>query len=324
MRFMQGHLHGLGWEMQRLPLGRIVVSLQELWGFDRAALDESMTIGAWRTQPRRKPRSIISDTRDHRILHSLSWAGFLSTSQIERLHFPSRRTAQRRLRALLDHGFVRAALQGTCLHLQNVYTLTTKGGALLESRGVTRVRPRHLVRAQKLRHALAVRDVFVAFSLAEQAGTIHLDDFRFEDDLAKEPVFQSVGIIPDALALVRRQDAVITVGCEVDLGSETGRMLRSKCGIWADILRSRRLGPIQLLIVVAGVGRADNIRRVLNEVGCSGVTTLLDSVITQPLGILDCLYARGIRAERMGSADNHMGFRVVDEASAGAFRIFVP
>ena len=277
----------------------------EMRRIHRAALDSTMTIGAWRTEARQKAKSVVGKTRDLSVLHSLAWAGFLSTGQIERLHFPSRRTVQRRLRALLDHGLVRACLQGTSLHLQNVYALTPKGAAHLDAQGISDAKPRRVVRAQKLEHALAVRDLFVAFFVADQSNTIQLEDFRFEDDLAKEPIFQSVGIIPDGLAIVRRGEVRLTVGCEVDLGSETGRMLKAKCALWAELLRPKPFGPMELLFVVSGNGRSNTIERLMTEVECPGLTVLRSSVIKQPLQVIDGLFVRTIRALRIGVSKTH-------------------
>lgn len=283
-----------------------------------------MTIGHWRTRPRSHARSAIGATRDARVLQSLGWAGFLATGQIERLHFPSRRTAQRRLRALLDHGLVRACLQGTSLHLQNVYALTAKGSDWLGSRGTAGVKPRRVVRLQKLEHALAVRDLFVAFSWADQAGHIELEDFRFEDDLAREPVFQSAGIIPDGLALLRHGRHRLTVGCEIDLGSETGRMLQSKCTSWAQLLRSKALGQMELLFVVAGPARAKTITDLMIAVGAASSCVLRSTVIERPLEVLGSLFARSVRAARIGAPENHQAFQILSVASEGAFRICDP
>jgi hypothetical protein len=269
-----------------------------------------MMIGHWRTRPKSNARSAIEVTRDARVLQSLGWAGFLSTGQIERLHFPSRRTAQRRLRALLDHGLVRACLQGSSLHLQNIYALTGKGADWLAARGIAGVRPRRVVRLQKLEHALAVRDLFVAFSLADQAGHVEFEDFRFEDDLAREPIFQSAGIIPDGLALIRHENHGLTVGCEIDLGSETGRMLQSKCTLWAQLLHSNAFGRMELLFVVAGQARAKTIADLMTAVGATSFCILRSTVIERPLEVASSLFARSVRAARIGVLENHQGFHV--------------
>jgi len=287
--------------------------LSQMWCDNCTAVDEAMSIGAWRTVPRKKAKSIVGRSRDTRVVCSVNWAGFLSTSQIERLHFPSRRTAQRRLRALLDHRLIRACLQGTSLHLQNVYALAPAGVAYLESRGITGDRPRRIVRAQKLEHALAVRDLFVAFCVAAQSNRIELQDFRFEDDLAREAIFQAAGIIPDGLAMVRHGDRQLAVGCEIDLGSETRRMLESKCEHWAELLRKHPFGPMKLLFVVAGVGRKKAIELLLEKAGCPGITVLRSSVITEPFEVVERLFARAIRAARIGELENEKVFRILSK-----------
>ena len=307
--------------MRNLWCRGVFFPVLEMRRIDCAALDSIMTIGAWRTEPRQKAKSVVGKTRDLSVLHSLAWAGFLSTGQVERLHFPSRRTTQRRLRALLDHGLLRACLQGTSLHLQNVYALTPKGVAHLESGGVTDVKPRRVVRAQKLEHALAVRDLFVAFFITDQCNGIQLDDFRFEDDLAEEPVFQSAGIIPDGLAIVRQGDVRLTIGCEIDLGSETKRMLKAKCALWAELLRSKPLGAMQLLFVVSSPGQRNSIEHLLNEADCSSLTVLRSSVIKEPIRAVEGLYARALRAPRIGISKTHEEFQLVGKATDRPFRI---
>jgi hypothetical protein len=287
----------------------------------RSALDARMMIGARRTKPKRRVRSNVDQARDLRILQSLAWAGFLSTGQIERLHFPSRRTAQRRLRALLDHGLVRACLQGMSLHLQNVYALTATGSEFLAARGVQGTKPRRVVRFQKLEHALAVRDLFVAVSMAANVNAIELEDFRFEDDLAKEPVFQSAGIIPDGLAFVRRGDDRRVIGCEIDLGSETGRMLKAKCALWVQLLRSAVFDKMDLLFVVVGAGRASTISDIMADAGAQCSCVLRCLLIEHPLELVDGLFAQTIRAARIGAPEITEGFQLVEKIAPGGFRI---
>lgn len=325
MRFVQGNIYGLGRrQLSYMRLESLVDFVREMRGVTRVALDTAMTIGAWRTVRRVGARSAIGDTRDIRVLRSLAWAGFLSTGQIERLHFPSRRTTQRRLRALLDHGLVRACLQGTSLHLQNVYALTLKGAEHLAARGVVGVRPRRVVRLQKLEHALAVRDLFVAFSLSEPYAGIELEDFRFEDDLAKEPLFQSAGIIPDGLAVVRQGTQQYTIGCEIDLGTETGRMLKAKCALWAELLRSRAVGSLELLFVIAGPGRAKTIQALMTEAGGRCACILRSLVIAKPLEVVGGLFAPPIRAVRIGEPVIGEQHQLVMADPEGAFRICDP
>jgi hypothetical protein len=164
-------------------------------------------------------------------LSDIAWAGVLSTRQVCRIHFPSRRRAQRRLRALLDHGLVRAHLQGEALHRENVYTLTSLGVDRLIERGAFPdgpPRPFRVPRPQKFAHALAVREVFVAFRSAEREERLRLTDFRFEEELAGGWLGRDAGLIPDGLAVVESGGSEQVLLVEVDLGTETTTTLRAK------------------------------------------------------------------------------------------------
>lgn len=162
-----------------------------------------------RTPKRLRPRpgnaAVVGSERDLRVLSEIGWLGMLTTGQVERLAFPSRRRAQRRLRCYLDQGLVRAHLQGDAMHRDNLWTLTTAGLAFLASRDVdTRDlkthRPR--TRSPKLRHAVLVRDVAVALLVLETRGILNVSDVRLDTDLAGDPVMRSVGIVPDGYAVL--------------------------------------------------------------------------------------------------------------------------
>jgi hypothetical protein len=224
-----------------------------------------------RVAPSPVPHGTPTATRDVDVLASVAWAGFLTTAQVERLHFPSRRRAQRRLRVLFDHGLLRAHLQGESLHKDNVYTLTSRGLDLLVEHG--RIEEdaviRRLPRPGKLRHAVAIRDVFVALVLAEEEDVLDLEDFRFEEDLASEPVFKAAGLIPDAIVLERRDDDISATGIEVDLGTETRATLSAKCTAWARLLAHPAAvfgaARARLLFVAEREGRRSTIAKVLTD-----------------------------------------------------------
>src|SRR5258708_2893417 len=89
-----------------------------------------------RLRPEPARRGAIGSERDLRVLSELGWAGVLTTGHVERLAFPSRRRAQRRLRTYLDAGLVRAQLQGEAMHRDNVWTITKAGLEFIADRGV--------------------------------------------------------------------------------------------------------------------------------------------------------------------------------------------
>ncbi len=81
---------------------------------------------AERLEPDRDATSVVG-TADLENLLLTARAGYLTTGLYERVTPRSRRRTQRRLRALLDHGLLRAHLQGDALHREQVYTVTAAG-----------------------------------------------------------------------------------------------------------------------------------------------------------------------------------------------------
>ena len=282
-----------------------------------------------RCRPNRDPRSIVGSGRDIAILESLAWAGVLGTSQVRRLHFPSRRTAERRLRALLDHGLVRSRLQGETLQRDNLHALTARGAELLvELRGLdpASVCLARFPRSAKLRHALAVRDVFVAFALAERAGHVELTDFRFEEDLAAEAPFAAARVIPDALAIVSGHGRRTPFAIEVDRGTETTTTLSRKFASYRSLLAGPDGRDAQLTMLAVLGERAARLRtvaRLLEEHGLRerAAVLLLDELPDWiASGCTHGLFAAPVRAVRTAEAAEHAGFEPFAAPDAAAFR----
>ncbi len=270
-----------------------------------------------RLRPHPDPRSVVGSRRDLAVLRSITWAGYLETSQIARLHFPSRRVAQRRLRALLDHQMLRAHMQGEALQRPNVYTMTVRGLELLagiDPEFATR-RPARLPRPQKLRHGVAIRDVFVAFAKAEEAHAFDLLDFRFDADLASDAVLRAASLVPDGLAELRSNGCTRMVGIEVDLGTETLATIRSKFSAWGRLLALGVAGvsprDSRLLVATTTAVRGATLVRVMTEVGlpASNVAcfTLVELDTLFGAGRSHELFALPVRAVRIGD-----GFQPVE------------
>ena len=240
-----------------------------------------------RVRPNADAQTRVGSERDLQAMEDLAWAGVLTTAQLQRLHFPSRRRAQRRLRALLDHGLVRAHLQGELLQRDNLYTLSQLGLDRLVEEGAFPDGPPALARVPALpkqRHALAVRDVFVAFRAEEQAGRFALADFRFEGDLAREPAFKGHAIIPDALAVVAARGREASVLVEVDAGTETTTTLQAKFAKWREAFGARHgvfgAAMTRLAVVALREGRRRTLARIVEEAGLAArtATLLLDTL----------------------------------------------
>jgi hypothetical protein len=278
-----------------------------------------------RARPNTDARNVVGEGRDRAVLEDIVWAGYLTTGQVTALHFPTRRRAQRRLRALLDHGLVEAHLQGDALQRENFFSPTPRALTWLDERGAFpdgRPRTLRLPRPQKLAHALGIRDVFVAFARAERDGRFSLDDFRFDGDLASDPDFAPLRLIPDGLASVRRADASHRVGVEYDRGTETTTTLRAKFRVWREVLALGGSPPLQLLVVVSGARRTESVRRLLEETGASPWATAVEENSTVDLlarGWPFEVAARAGRTERPASSPKVMGFRPLGIVASPAF-----
>lgn len=274
-----------------------------------------------RTMPCSAARSEIGSRRDVDILRSLAWAGYLTTSQIVRLHFPSSRTAQRRMRTLLNAQLVGAHLQGGALHRENVYTLSPKGATHLETLGLTNLRRCRVPRLQKLSHSLAIRDLFVAFRVAERAALFQVEDLRFDSDLGKEPILAAAGLIPDLLAVVCLNGQRRIVGCEVDLGTESIRTVTAKLDVWSRLLNERVLGDASLIIAIAPIGRVQSILRIVAETGCGGTVLGLDQIVADPTDSLQQVFARAIRTVRTAMHHESLVSKPIGAPKDQPFRI---
>ncbi|MDB4928276.1 MAG: Replication-relaxation [Myxococcaceae bacterium] len=280
---------------------------------------------AKRARPNADARNVVGEGRDRAVLEDIVWAGYLTTGQVATLHFPTRRRAQRRLRALLDHGLVEAHLQGDALQRETFFSPTSRARTWLEAReafphGVPR--SLRLPRPQKLAHALGIRDVFVAFLRAEREGRFALDDFRFDGDLARDPTFAPLRLIPDGLASVRRGDAVFRAGVEYDRGTETTSTLRAKFEAWRSAFELGSAPPLRLLVVVCGARRTDSVRRLLAESGVSRWATAVEEGNTGELLTLGWPFEVAVptdRTERPAPSPEVVLFRPVGAARSPAF-----
>jgi hypothetical protein len=207
-------------------------------------------------------------SRDVDALRSIAAARFLTTTQVSTLHFGSSvRVAQRRLRALLDLGLVTCSMQNELLHRPSLFRATRRGLEELADRGLSHGTERgRLPKPGKLRHSLAVRDVFVAAKRLEARGTWQDVEVRFDSGLTRDPILQAARLIPD-LALSVRTEAMGArrlVLVEVDLGTEPLATLFAKMDRY-DELRAQAppYASAEVLFVLTRMGRKMRLTRAL-------------------------------------------------------------
>lgn len=243
--------------------------------------------------------------RDLEALASVARCGFLTTTQLARLHFTdSVRVAQRRLRCLLDHRLVMASLQSEQLHRPTVFRPTKPGLELLldgEHNLGERTQISRLPKPAKLRHAIAIRDIAVVAQLLAARGSWTLDRTRFDSDLASEPVLRAAGLIPDLLLEVRVPSGEVSLFVEVDCGTEPLATLVSKVDRY-DELRAgaAEYARAEVLFIVEGEKRTVRLRGLVEG---RRARVAEASAVTVALGLCSCgQYAPLRRTERTGES----------------------
>jgi hypothetical protein len=182
-------------------------------------------------------------------------------------------------------------------------------------------------RLQRLPHALAIRDAFVAFRRALDPCE-GLVDFRFDDDLAAEPVLRDAGVVPDAVAVVRAASGEVIVGVEVDRGTESLPILRDKFVRWRRLLRMT-VGPfaharVSLVVVCHRERRVAALTALLREEGLGEVGEVLLPEALEAAGrarYARPVFALSVRSERTGSSENPKQIQIVSDEEEAGFRI---
>lgn len=268
-----------------------------------------------RLRPRGGQGTRTGSKRDLDVLAEIAWAGFLTTGQIERLTFPSRRRAQRRLRALLDAGLLRAHLQGDAMHRDNVWGLTPRGLEFAVERGGVGTgtklsRPN--VRSQKLAHAITIRDVAVGFLVAERRGLLALHDLRLDEELANAPIFRAVGIIPDGLAVIECDGVRRTILWEVATDAQPLAQVRAKIRaitrlLQADFPAFRDAAPIVIVIVETEARRDTLARFVASEFTGLSICVALRAEVDDPDALVQLFAAPGRAESRLPIQSHEVG-----------------
>jgi len=180
--------------------------------------------------------------RDLVVLKEIGRWRFMLSRHIKCLcDFPSARTADRRIKALVDAGYV--ARQSVLYGVPRIYTLTSKGKALL---GLSRTPDK--IRTERILHDIAVLDSVCYFM---QKFYLPLEQVKTEKELHREDGFSNRKHHPD---YVISYDGKI-YAVEVELTPKArGRMEKN--------IESNYLNyDCQIWVIQGG----DKIERILNE-----------------------------------------------------------
>lgn len=243
--------------------------------------------------------------RDNEMLLSVYQYRYLTTSQIMRLHFPSHRTAQRRLSALVKNRLLSYFIVPNIA--DRIYMLTTRGAGcvasvvavpvdeLLWSRGTKQPKDYYF-----MRHFAAISDFRITVTRAAEASSITLLGFipehygakhasgrvtKYIKDVAfsvadpKEKITHT----PDAVFALEKNGKPALFFLEIDRGTETianpdkglGKMIRFYEGYagedkYRGYSQDFGCAPFQnfrLLIITTSWKRIENIRFALGKEG---------------------------------------------------------
>lgn len=237
-----------------------------------------------RTRRRKGIRVELTD-RDRDVLLALARFRLARSSQLYRYAFAGirRDTATCRLRRLFDSRHVSVVPSGPLT--ENVYRLGPIGRQVLQAEGVgLRPTPRG-----GIEHHLAIVESWTR--LGAEPG-IELARCLPDWELREELGLGELAVIPDLFALVRLEGQLIPVAIEVDCGTESGSVLRSKAERYA-ALWGRSPGlfgweRFAVLIVLHDPRRRALATDALKKVWVlpAAITTSLESVISALLPLL--------------------------------------
>jgi len=261
------------------------------------------------------PPPIRITPRDRHLIHTVYTHRVLRRDQIERLYFPSKNTANARLRRLHLHGYLarrRLPVEYGQGSGQWLYMLARRGAQLLaQTQGIgiedTAWRRSHNhVSTLFLEHTLMVNDFRIAMTLAAKQTGARIERWLREEDLKQRPdrVWlasthgrrRQVALIPDAYCTLAESDRRAHFFLEADRATESNGRWSQKVEAYLAYVRSggyaRRYGSncLRVLTVTTGEKRMLNLLRSTRRAGGGAMfwfTTLsqarAESILSAPI-----------------------------------------
>ena len=238
------------------------------------------------------PPTLRLTARDIQVVLAVHEYRVLRRDQIQRLHFPSRNTANERLKRLYQHRFLARRWlpveygQGAG---QAIYLLDERGADLAAERlGVDRgalgwSQGRNQVHSLFLQHQLMINDARIAFTLAAQRAGYRIERWIGQEALAAQPDHVSVmapngserrlALIPDGYFILNLGDRRSHFFLEVDRGTLPNRRWRQRVQGYLAYVASGAYSAryhthsLRVLVVATGARRAENLKRATESVG---------------------------------------------------------
>lgn len=253
--------------------------------------------------------------RDKRVVKAVNDFRLMRQDQVQRLLFPSRNTAQVRLRKLWEHGFLRRQFLPVIGGIQTspiLYEIDKRGVELLRNEfgyddNSLRYSRSKNISPQFIDHTLGLSEIRLAVELACRKQDLELktwlDEKALKSDYDKVQVGRRLeAVLPDAYFVVGIPNGSLHFFLEYDRGPENLRFIKKKMAAYVAYFRSgkceRRYGTDRVRVLTvneggksrAGRARLDNLKRVTEEVGGRGhfyftrmVSVISDDVLLDPI-----------------------------------------
>ncbi|MBI4438208.1 replication-relaxation family protein [Candidatus Uhrbacteria bacterium] len=215
-----------------------------------------------------KNKAIRLTTRDQVILRDLGDYRFLSIPQLHALHFPSKGSAERRLRELFEAGFATRVFLSARPYdraTSTIYALSLRGARMLrelDPASFPQVLPEHERRsALFLDHTLRRNDLRICLELlARQDPGFQLlgwkqarEDVRAVAQVRRGRTTERVAIVPDGAFSIRVAGACHAFAVEIDMGTVAPRRMETRYRAYWTWHRARghlaRHGPAPLRVL---------------------------------------------------------------------------
>lgn len=245
-------------------------------------MSESIRKRASRYIVPKDPAPMNLTARDKQVIKAVNDFRLIRQDQIERLLFPSKNTAQVRLRKLWEHKFIRRQFMPVRGGIQNspiLYEIDLLGVELLRnefgySDADLRYTPRKNSSPQFIAHTLGLSEIRLAVELSCKNNNLELKSWLDEKALKSDYDSVQVGrklevVLPDAyFAISIPNKGALHFFLEYDRGSENMKFIRKKMAAYVAYFRSgkaeKRYGTklIRVLMVnEGGNSKADNSKR---------------------------------------------------------------
>ncbi len=206
-----------------------------------------------RTEPTPHARPIAIQDRDEKILSLAAVAGYVTTEQAERALFDGSTAGRKRLRKLLNHGYLSAAIADS--RFPNLWSTTRRALAYLEEihgGPIPGARTSGVIRPDGIAHHVASVDCRLAVIAMRDVGLLDLVAYHGGRSAAAQAIgFPRFHLVPDGLAeLCGAGPRFLAV--ELDIGSESrSSVLQKKLQAYAVLLHSRPERDLELWLVDA-------------------------------------------------------------------------